>query len=104
MPSRHRISTIGFDADDTLWQNEVLFRLTQDRFAAMLADYAPRDHLETRLLAAERRNLGHYGYGVKGFVLSMIETAIEVTDGRVAASVVSDLMAAGREKIGRAHV
>lgn len=99
MPSRHRISTIGFDADDTLWQNEVLFRLTQDRFAAMLADYAPRDHLETRLLAAERRNLGHYGYGVKGFVLSMIETAIEVTDGRVAASVVSDLMAAGREML-----
>ncbi|TGD67665.1 HAD family hydrolase [Tabrizicola sp. WMC-M-20] len=93
------LTTIGFDADDTLWQNEAFFRLTQARFAALLADYAAQDHLEDRLLAAERRNLGHYGFGVKGFVLSMIETAIEVTDGKVPASVISDLMAAGREML-----
>ncbi len=99
MPNTHGISTIGFDADDTLWQNEAFFRLTQDRFATMLADFAPRDLLETQLLEAERRNLGHYGYGVKGFVLSMIETAIEVTDGRVSARVIAELMAAGREML-----
>ncbi|WP_370693009.1 HAD family hydrolase [Pseudotabrizicola sp.] len=93
------LTTIGFDADDTLWQNEAFFRLTQARFVALLADYAAQDHLEDRLLAAERRNLGHYGFGVKGFVLSMIETAIEVTDGRVPASVIADLMAAGREML-----
>jgi len=93
------LSTIGFDADDTLWQNEAFFRLTQAQFVELLADYAGRDHLEQRLLAAERRNLGHYGFGVKGFVLSMIETAIEVTEGRVPASVISDLMAAGREML-----
>ncbi|WP_435530963.1 HAD family hydrolase [Pseudotabrizicola algicola] len=93
------LSTIGFDADDTLWQNEAFFRLTQAQFVALLADYAEQDHLEDRLLAAERRNLGHYGFGVKGFVLSMIETAIEVTEGRVPASVISELMAAGREML-----
>ncbi|MDP2087225.1 MAG: HAD family hydrolase [Gemmobacter sp.] len=91
------ITTIGFDADDTLWHNESFFRLTQDRVLTLLADHAERDHLETRLIAAERRNIGHYGYGVKGFTLSMIETAIEVTDGRVPASVIAEIMAAGRE-------
>jgi len=94
-----RITTIGFDADDTLWQNEAFFRLTQDRFTSLLADYAEADHLHDRLLAAERRNLGHYGFGVKGFVLSMIETAIEVTDQRVSASVVAEIMQAGREML-----
>ena len=93
------ITTIGFDADDTLWQNEAFFRLTQDRFAALLADHAEPDHLHDRLLAAERRNLGHYGFGVKGFTLSMIETAIEVTEGRVPAAVIAEIMAAGREML-----
>lgn len=93
------ITTIGFDADDTLWQNEAFFRLTQDRFTALLKDYAETDHLHARLLEAERRNLGHYGFGVKGFVLSMIETAIEVTDARVPASVIAELVAAGRDML-----
>jgi len=91
------ITTIGFDADDTLWQNETFFRLTQDRFAALLAPYCAPEDLHGRLLAAERRNLGHYGYGVKGFTLSMIETAIEVSSGTVPAPVIAEIMAAGRE-------
>ena len=93
------LTTIGFDADDTLWQNESFFRLTQDRFTKALADHADPDHLAERLEAAERRNLGHYGFGVKGFTLSMIETAIEVTEGRVPTSVIADLIAAGREML-----
>lgn len=93
------LTTIGFDADDTLWHNERFFRITQDRFAALLADYTERDHLAERLLAAEKRNLGHYGFGIKGFVLSMIETAIEVTNKAVPASVIDDLLAAGREML-----
>lgn len=91
--------TIGFDADDTLWHNERFFRLTQERFAELLADYADPDHLSDRLLEAERRNLGHYGYGIKGFVLSMIETAIEVTDRTVPAQVIAELVAAGRDML-----
>ena len=93
------LTTIGFDADDTLWQNETFFRLTQGRFAGLLAGFAEAGHLHDRLLAAERRNLGHYGYGVKGFTLSMIETAIEVTDGRVAAPVIAEVLAMGREML-----
>lgn len=93
------LTTIGFDADDTLWHNERFFRLTQDRFAELLADHAPRGDLDAALLAAERRNLGHYGFGIKGFVLSMIETAIEVTQGRVPATVIAELLAAGREML-----
>ncbi len=93
------LTTIGFDADDTLWQNEAFFRLTQDRFASLLADHAAPEHLSERLEAAERRNLGAYGFGVKGFTLSMIETAIEVTDGRVPARVIGELVAAGREML-----
>lgn len=91
--------TIGFDADDTLWQNERFFRLSEARFHALLADHAPHGLLSERLIAAERRNLAHYGFGVKGFVLSMIETAIEVTEGRVPASVIAEIVAEGREML-----
>jgi len=94
-----RMTTIGFDADDTLWQNESFFRLTQDHFAELLADHAEREHLAARLLAAEKRNLGHYGFGIKGFMLSMIETAIEVTEDRVPASVIGEILSAGREML-----
>lgn len=94
------LTTIAFDADDTLWQNEQFFRITQDRFAALLKDWADPDHLAERLEAAERRNITHYGFGVKGFTLSMIETAIEVTEERVPASVLGDILEAGREMLG----
>lgn len=93
------LTTIGFDADDTLWHNERFFQLTQARFQALLADHAGPDHLAERLLAAERRNLGAYGFGVKGFTLSMIETAIEVSGGRVPATVIAELLAAGRDML-----
>ncbi len=93
------LTTIGFDADDTLWQNEQFFQLTQQRFAELLADYTESDHLMDRLLQAERRNLGHYGFGIKGFMLSMIETAIEVTDQNVPSSVIAQLIAAGQDML-----
>ncbi|MEC8794907.1 MAG: HAD family hydrolase, partial [Pseudomonadota bacterium] len=93
------LTTIGFDADDTLWQNEQFFRLTQDRFADLLADYVDADHLSERLLAAEKRNLGHYGFGIKGFTLSMIETALDVTDHKVPGEVIHDILMAGRDML-----
>ncbi len=96
---RAALSTIGFDADDTLWQNEQFYRLTEARFAELLADYAAAEHLSERLLEAERRNLRHYGFGIKGFTLSMIETAIEVTGGRVPAPVIGDILEAGRDML-----
>lgn len=93
------LTTIGFDADDTLWQNEHFFRLTELRFVDLLRDYAEYDDLSARLLEAEGRNLPHYGFGIKGFTLSMIETAIEVTDGRVSSDVISKILEAGRDML-----
>ena len=93
------LTTIGFDADDTLWHNEAFFRLTQERFATLLGDHCKPEALHDRLLAAERRNLGRYGYGVKGFTLSMIETAIEVSAGQIPALVIGEILAAGRDML-----
>jgi putative hydrolase of the HAD superfamily len=96
---RQALTTIGFDADDTLWQNERFFRLTQARFADLLADHADPSHLAQRLQAAERRNLGRYGFGIKGFTLSMIETALDVGGDRLPARIVRELIAAGQEML-----
>jgi putative hydrolase of the HAD superfamily len=94
-----RITTVGLDADDTLWHNETIFRLTQDRFRALMADVAAPDLLDARLAAIERRNLSLYGYGVKGFTLSLIETAMELTGGEPPGRIVADILAAGREML-----
>lgn len=94
------ITTVGLDADDTLWHNESIFRLTHERFAALLAEHADAAALEARLAETEARNLRLYGYGVKGFTLSMIETALEVTDGAAPTSVIGEILAAGREMLG----
>ncbi len=91
------LTTIGFDADDTLWQNEQFYRLTEAHFATLLADHGNHDVISTRLLEAERRNLAHYGFGIKGFTLSMIETAIEVTGGHAPASVIKKILDIGRD-------
>ncbi len=93
------VTAIGFDADDTLWQNEQFYRMTEERFAGLLAGYAEPETLSARLLDAERRNLEIYGFGIKGFTLSMIETAIEVTEGRVPASVIDAILRTGRDML-----
>lgn len=94
-----RLTVVGFDADDTLWQNESFFRLTEARFAELLADHAESVHLKERLLEAETKNIGHYGFGIKGFMLSMIETAVEVTEGRVDGKVIGQILEMGQEML-----
>jgi putative hydrolase of the HAD superfamily len=91
------LSTIAFDADDTLWHSERAFRLTEERFAALLADYMEAGDLSRRLLETEKRNLHFYGFGWKGFILSMMETAIDVTDGKVPTSVLRTLIDLGHD-------
>lgn len=93
------LTTIGFDADDTLWQNEQFFRMTERRFVAMLAEHGDASQVSANLLEAAKRNLGLYGFGIKSFTLSMIETAIEVTGGRVPASTIAEILAAGRDML-----
>jgi putative hydrolase of the HAD superfamily len=92
---------IAFDGDDTLWHNERLFSMTQNRFCALLTRHIdiPTGVLHARLLETERRNLVVYGYGIKGFVLSMIETAIVVTDKRIPAEDIQTIMTFGRTMI-----
>jgi len=91
------LTTIGFDADDTLWHSERVFRLTEERFAELLSGYVDTNDLPQRLLETEKRNLQFYGFGWKGFILSMVETAIDVTDGKVPTSVLSNLIELGRD-------
>jgi putative hydrolase of the HAD superfamily len=98
MPMTQRpLTTIGFDADDTLWQNEQFYRLTEVQFTDLLADHAASDVISARLLEAEKRNLRHYGFGIKGFTLSMIETAIEITEGSVPSNVIAQILDIGRD-------
>jgi len=94
---RSTITLIGFDADDTLWQNEYYFRHAQERFSQLLAEHADPEKISANLMDAEIRNLEIYGFGIKGFTLSMIETAVEVTEGRVPGEIIREILAAGRE-------
>jgi len=87
---------IGLDADDTLWHNETHFRLTHARFNTLLAPWADAATVEDALAAVERRNLGTYGYGAKGFTLSMLETALQLSDARAPAAVLAEILEAGR--------
>lgn len=91
------LTIIGVDADDTLWHTETVFRLTHRRFNELLGDFADEDTLEAKLAAVERENMKSYGYGAKGFTLSMLQTALEISDGQVSTSVIRELLDAGRE-------
>lgn len=91
--------TIGFDADDTLWHNEVIFEQTHERYRALLARYHDVATVDRTLLATEIRNLDLYGYGIKGFTLSAIETAIELTGGRITTAEIRQLIELGREML-----
>jgi len=95
--TRGKLTTIGFDADDTLWQNEQFYRLTEKRFTELLGNHLDAPGVSARLLEAAKRNLGVYGFGIKSFTLSMIETAVEVTGGRVQGDVIGRILAFGRE-------
>ena len=93
------IRAIGFDADDTLWHTETLFQETQARLAAILETYAAHDEVQRRLHATEERNVKFFGYGIKGFTLSMVEAAIEISGGRIAAADIHRIVAMGREML-----
>jgi putative hydrolase of the HAD superfamily len=94
-----RIVTIGFDADDTLWENLRFFNETEARLLDILSPFAEGRDISAELLEAERKNLKFYGYGIKGFTLSMIDTALSVTAGRADGGVIAKILAAGREML-----
>jgi putative hydrolase of the HAD superfamily len=93
------IRVIGLDADDTLWHNETIFERVHERYRASLSMYHDSATVDQTLLATELRNLDLYGYGVKGFMLSAIETAIELTSGKISAEEIRALINLGREML-----
>ena len=88
--------TIGFDADDTLWHNEVYFERVHERYRELLAHYHDAATLDRTLFATELRNLPLYGYGAKGFTLSAIETAVELSKGKISAEEIRELIVLGQ--------
>lgn len=94
---------IGIDADDTLWHNEPVFRMTHERFNTLLRDFADPQAIEDKLNEIERRNLATYGYGAKGFTLSMLETALDVSDNTVSPATLREILESGREMMKHPH-
>lgn len=90
------LTTIGFDADDTLWHHENLFRQTHTAFATLLERWHDAQTVDRHLTETERRNLEIYGYGIKGFTLSAIETALDLSRGEVSAQEVRQVINQGK--------
>jgi len=90
------VRCIGFDADDTLWHNENIFERVHERYCELLVRHHDAATVRRALHATEMRNLDLYGYGIKGFMLSSIETAIELTGGKLSVNEVRELLALGR--------
>lgn len=95
------IKVIGFDADDTLWVNETYFREAEDAFAELLGAFETHNKIDQELFKMEMKNLPVYGYGVKGFVLSMVEMAIEISNNTVSSEVISKIIALGKQMINK---
>ncbi|MDQ7824018.1 MAG: HAD family hydrolase [Candidatus Eremiobacteraeota bacterium] len=93
------VKVIGFDADDTLWVNEPFYRERERQFCALLSEFLPEENAQAELFATEMANLSLYGYGVKGFTLSMIETALRVTAMKVPLPVVERIIQMGKSLI-----
>jgi len=90
------LDIVAFDADDTLWHNLIHFEAAEKAFGDMFSHFMAPDEGAHRLAEAEKRNIGLYGFGVKSFTLSMIETAIEISGGTVDAATISKLITMGR--------
>jgi putative hydrolase of the HAD superfamily len=86
---------VAFDADDTLWHNEDQFQETHRAFEDILAPWAPAAEVDAHLLAVETRNLHRYGYGAKSFVLSMTETALELSEGEISGADIQRIIEMG---------
>lgn len=95
------IKVIAFDADDTLWVNEPLFQETERKFCELLEDFLPHHNISKELFKIEMKNLPIYGYGAKAFMLSMIETAVEITNGSINIKVIDKIIALGKELLNK---
>ncbi len=95
------IKVIAFDADDTLWHNEAYFQETEKKFCALLENYLPQHTVARELLQTEIKNITLYGYGIKAFMLSMIETAIRITDKSIPNEAIEKIIEYGQEILNK---
>lgn len=93
------IKTIAFDADDTLWANENFFTDSENEFCDLLKDYLPRAEVKRELLAIEIANMPTIGYGIKGFIVSMLETALKITKGNVPSKMTQSIISIGKKQL-----
>ncbi len=92
---------IGFDADDTLWVNEPYFREAEEYFCQLMKDYGGIKFLVEKLYQTEIDNIKHYGYGIKGFILSLIETAITISNGKISLDIIDKITNIGKDMLNR---
>lgn len=95
------IQVIGFDADDTLWVNETYFRQAEEKFAELLDNFETKNKIDQELFKMEMKNLELYGYGIKGFMLSMIESALEISNNTVSQATLNEILNLGKEMISK---
>ncbi|NNE03149.1 MAG: HAD family hydrolase [Eudoraea sp.] len=93
------ITVIGFDADDTLWVNETYFREAEESFTSLLENYETKNKIDQELFKTEIDNLDLYGYGIKSFVLSMIESALDISNNQVSQTTLSKILNLGKAMI-----
>ncbi|MFT5258092.1 MAG: putative hydrolase of the HAD superfamily [Arenicella sp.] len=93
------IKVIAFDADDTLWTNETYFREAEEAFAGLLSQYETKSEIDKALFKTEIKNLAIYGYGIKGFVLSMIECALALSNQKLPQETIQKILDIGKEML-----
>jgi putative hydrolase of the HAD superfamily len=93
------IKVIGFDADDTLWVNETYFREAEEEFTSLLEHYETKNKIDQELFRTEIGNLELYGYGIKSFTLSMIESALDISNNKVSQTTLSKILDLGKKMI-----
>ena len=95
------IKVIAFDADDTLWVNETYFREAESQFVKLLAQYETHNKIDQELFRVEIKNLSDYGYGIKGFILSMIECALTLSNGQVPQKTIQTILSIGKDMLNK---
>ncbi|MEO9893794.1 HAD family hydrolase [Aurantibacter sp.] len=96
-----KIKTIGFDADDTLWVNETYFREAEEKFADLLSGYETKNKVDQELFKMEIQNLNLYGYGIKGFMLSMVESALDLSNNQISQATIHEILNLGKKMINQ---
>ncbi len=95
----NNIKVIGFDADDTLWVNETYFRNTEEQYASLLDGFETKNKIDQELFKTEIKNLDIYGYGIKGFMLSMIESALDLSNNTISQATITEILNLGKAMI-----